>query len=250
MSEELWHRWARRWEAVQDAYVPGREAQFEVISHYIRDLHLGAEHRVLDLCCGAGSMAKTVLQNIPTARVTGVDADPWLLELARRTSDPSQTSWLRRDLRSSTWSDGINGPFCAVTFTTAAHWFDADELGTLYGQISNLLAPGGMLFVADIIPDFDTDLPLGRMSLSRVFAAQTCAQRSAESLAAFFADAKVEKDFAAWLTVGTTPSRSPRRFLSTCQHAGLMRSSGFERPMQIWRYDANAVLVAPIRLSN
>ncbi|MDN5915253.1 MAG: class I SAM-dependent methyltransferase [Pseudonocardia sp.] len=45
-----------------------------------------APGRLLDLACGPGSLARRAVRRFPGAEVVGVDFDPVMLELARRTT--------------------------------------------------------------------------------------------------------------------------------------------------------------------
>ncbi len=110
--------------------------------------------RVLDLCGGTGSISLRLVRRRPDAAVTLVDLDPALLRIARG-SLPDTVAVVQADLREAGWPSRIGRDFDAILTATALHWFAADELSTLYGQILDLLAPGGIFVNADHMPDDD-----------------------------------------------------------------------------------------------
>lgn len=243
----VWQRWADRWESFQSAYVPGREEQFGTVTSYLRQWCRPAP-RLLDLCCGPGSMGKRVLAQIPNSTTVGVDADPWLLEIARRTSDPRRAGWVYADLRAPGWSAtrGLTGGFDAVTLTTASHWFDDDVLAELYVQAAGLLVHGGPLVVVDLIPDVADAHGPARLPLARVLTAQSTASRASETWPEFWAAAACEPTFAGLLAERNRllPPRRAGRFRCLEDHAAALRAAGLGTVTQLWRRDASAVIAA------
>jgi SAM-dependent methyltransferase len=99
----------------------------------------GSGLRVLDLCCGPGSISRRVLERFSTASILAVDMDPAHLELGRRTLD-ERVEWMDADLRSREWATGLEpASFGDVLSATAVHWFQPEEVVALYRALAELL---------------------------------------------------------------------------------------------------------------
>lgn len=143
--------WLRRWDVQQEGYVPDREAMFGLMFDVVD--RLGATPGgLLDLACGPGSLARRAVRRFPGAEVVGVDFDPVMLELARRTTG-DDVSWVDADLSGPEWM-GLVGtaPFDAAVSATALHWIAADDLPAFAAALASVLRPGS------VFVDFDTVL--------------------------------------------------------------------------------------------
>ncbi|MEA4910036.1 MAG: class I SAM-dependent methyltransferase [Anaerolineaceae bacterium] len=142
--------WIDRWDRMQARYLVARNQRFETIAHLTAATQ-PSRLRVLDIGCGPGCLSARLLEKLPQAEVTGVDFDPVLLSLAglhlERFGD--QVKLVLADLRRPDWAQALTGSFHAVVSSTALHWLAADDLVALYGQISQLLYPGGIFLNAD-----------------------------------------------------------------------------------------------------
>ena len=243
----VWEAWAERWEAFQDAYVPCRSEQFGTVTSYLAQW-CGPGPRVLDLCCGPGSMGKRVLAESDASTVVGVDLDPWLLELARRTTDGRRATWAPADLRTPDWSRAVEpeGPFDAVTFTTATHWLEPRVLAEVYAEAARLLAGRGPLFVVDLIPDIADAHGRARLPVMRVLGAQASASRAGETWPQFWEAAAREPTFTTLLEERKRllPPRREGLFLSLDKHVEALHAAGLTTVTQLWRRDASAVIAA------
>jgi SAM-dependent methyltransferase len=99
--------------------------------------------RVLDLCCGTGQLARWL-----TAcgyEVTGLDGSEAMLELAKRNAPKAEL--VCSDARAFSFDE----PFEAVlsTFDSVNHFESLDDVRTVFGNVFQALAPGG-LFVFDV----------------------------------------------------------------------------------------------------
>jgi len=135
--------WVRRWELQQARHVPERKDTFALMLDVLH--RLGAiPGRVVDLGCGPGSLAERVLSRWPQAEVIGIDLDPVLLELGKRTLR-DRVRWIEADLRCPSWSQRLEGPpFDAALSATALHWLDPEHLGHLAGGLAARLRRGGV----------------------------------------------------------------------------------------------------------
>ena len=103
----------------------------------------GSKLRLLDLCCGTGSISKRALERFPAASILAVDNDPAHLELGRRALD-DRVEWRDADLRNQRWADDLDdASFDAVLSATAIHWFQPNEVVAMYGTLARLLRRGG-----------------------------------------------------------------------------------------------------------
>ena len=87
--------WLDRWDHQQELYMADREERFAVMADVIDAVIDRPDPLILDLGCGPGSTSVRMLDRLPGAEVVGLDADPFLLGLARRLRPPARAA-LRR----------------------------------------------------------------------------------------------------------------------------------------------------------
>ena len=131
-----------RWDAQQERYLPQREERFRIMLDVVGQQEETQRLRVLDLCCGTGSISRRVLERFPHASILAVDFDPAHLELGRL-SLGDRVEWQDADLRRDEWAAGLEGgSFDAILTATAIHWLQPGEIVTLYGTLARLLREG------------------------------------------------------------------------------------------------------------
>ena len=200
--------------------------------------------RVLDLCCGPGSISRRVLERFPDASILAVDMDPAHLELGRRTLG-DRVEWLDADLRNRDWAAGYEpGSFDAVLSATAIHWFQPDEVVTLYRVLAGLLREGGVFANADHMPV--TSEPIA--TLSEELLERWREPRLAEGEDYYAYRDALRED----ATLEPLVAEADRRFAE--EHPGMtapaafhreaLRVAGFSTADEIWRHLADAILVA------
>ncbi|WP_052720029.1 class I SAM-dependent methyltransferase [Actinoplanes rectilineatus] len=140
------------WDTVMTGFVPGLPALERVIGTVTEGLHGGPPTRVLDLGGGPGLLAERMAARWPGARVGLVDIDPVLLALAR-TALPGAVDVIDADLTAPAWTAAAGGGYDLVTAVMTVHYLDPAPIRTLYRAIRRVLAPGGLLVVADLMPD-------------------------------------------------------------------------------------------------
>jgi ubiquinone/menaquinone biosynthesis C-methylase UbiE len=103
---------------------------------------------VLDIGAGTGTLAIQIKERRPYARVTGLDADPEILAIARRKAADAG--------REVEFVEAFSNemPFTDASFDTAVstlffHHLDAESKEKTFAEIVRVLAPGGELHVAD-----------------------------------------------------------------------------------------------------
>ncbi|MEH1165048.1 class I SAM-dependent methyltransferase [Micromonospora sp. CPCC 205539] len=165
--------WQESWDRQQEAYLPDREHRFAAMLDAVDATVDGRPPRVLDLAGGTGTISLRALARFPTAEVTLVDLDPALLAIARA-SLADRATIVTADLSTPNWRSSLpHRDYDAVLTATALHWLPADRLSRLYGEINDVLRPGGIFVNADHMPD-DT-LP----ELTKRLAARAHSQRAA-----------------------------------------------------------------------
>jgi tRNA (cmo5U34)-methyltransferase len=106
---------------------------------------VGSNPRVLDLGAGTGILSATILERVPSARLTLLDASADMLRKAAARLAQCQPKILHRSLA----AELPPGPFDAVVSALAIHHLSDEEKRLLYGRILNVLSPGGLFANAE-----------------------------------------------------------------------------------------------------
>ncbi|WP_328969546.1 class I SAM-dependent methyltransferase [Streptomyces sp. NBC_00239] len=195
--------WVDRWDRQQETFLPEREAQFTALVDVVEETAGRPDPLVVDLGCGPGSIGVRLLRRIPAATVVSVDADPLLIELGRAAY--AGTEGLRFadvDLRDPDWAAalGLDRQPDAVLSTTALHWLAPDVLASLYGGLTTLLRPGGILVNCDELERDRTASPV-LSRLDRALLTRERARRArpdaADSWYGWWQEVQAEPAFAA-----------------------------------------------------
>ncbi len=120
---------------------------------------------VLDLGCGTGLELGYYFDTVPTARITGIDLAPGMLELLRdKFPDKSLTliagSYFDMPLE--------EGAFDAAVSVESLHHFTKEEKLPLYEKVRKALKPGGYLILTDFFAASDEEERLRRAELLRL----------------------------------------------------------------------------------
>ncbi len=146
---ELQHPEARSFEDVAELYERVRpEYPNEALTWLIERLGLGPESTVLDLGAGTGTLAIMAKQRQPLAEVTGLDADPEILEIARRKAREAAVE-IAFDEGLSTDLPYDDATFDRVLSTLFFHHLTRAEKETTLTEIHRVLRPDGELHIAD-----------------------------------------------------------------------------------------------------
>lgn len=140
-------------------FVPAREQQIELLCNLVPPT--GGMMQLLELCCGEGLLAEALLEHFPRANLTAYDGSPRMLErVARRLERFGERFSLRRfDLGQTDWREGT-ARYQAVLSSLAIHHLDAAAKQALYCDVLQMLLPGGVFLIADLV------LPLGEQALA------------------------------------------------------------------------------------
>jgi SAM-dependent methyltransferase len=111
-------------------------------------LEEGAE--VLDLACGHGRIANRLAQR--GASVTGLDATPLFLDVARRDARQRgvRAEYVEGDMRAIRWTDRFDA---VVSWFTAYGYFDDEQNRAVLAEVHRSLRPGGRFLVELIHKD-------------------------------------------------------------------------------------------------
>lgn len=230
--------------------MPERSTQLAVALDAVRGVLGRDPDRVLDLGTGTGTFARAALAAFPRCAVTGLDVDPFLLELGRRAYRGDGVHRVRADLRSPDWPEALSpdtagGPDAVVT-ATALHWLSTADLARVYAQVRDLLGPGGVLVDVDTVPPGDAASAVGRHALGRTLRAQPAARAGAPTWAGFWSEVEGVAAFGPLLEARSAAlgPRAPRVFVRAVENAAALRAAGFRDVGEVWRRDASAVVVA------
>jgi SAM-dependent methyltransferase len=144
--------WFQRWEAMQDGYIPKRQARFRLMLGY-PGLPKNARLNLLDLGCGPGSLSFCALDHFSNAHSVAVDSDPVLLKIGRGVSEnlSRRIQFIRADLRKRIFWESLDRKFDLVLSATALHWLSAGHLSQVYEHVFQVLKPGGWFMNSDHI---------------------------------------------------------------------------------------------------
>lgn len=247
-----WPSWLRRWDAQQEGYVPEREARFTAMLDALAAL-LPPAFVALDLACGPGSISQRLLARFPGARAVAVDIDPVMVAIGRGAlgTVDGRLRWVEADLADPGWLEAIGETQVdAVVSSTALHWLPLEPLTRLYGELSRLVRPGGVVLNADHMaygPGSPTAAQLSDSALDRVWTDEAFAARGIETAEQW------------WEAFGAEPEAPPllaeraRRFAGKQRqrsspdfdvHVAALREAGFREVDTIWQVLSDRILLA------
>lgn len=116
---------------------------------------------VLEIGHGPGGLAVRLARRLPTLRLTGLDIDPAMVELAEaraaREGLAGRVRFVEGDVAALPFGDAVFD--LVVSSFSVHHWSDP---GAGFGEIRRVLRPGGGAIVYDLHPRwtrFETDAP-------------------------------------------------------------------------------------------
>jgi trans-aconitate methyltransferase len=195
---------------------------------------------VLDLGGGPGVLAERMANRWPGAAVTLLDIDPVLLALARG-AVPDLVRTLDGDLSSPAWTTRAGDDYDLITTVMTLHYLPAVQARAFYDDARRVLAPGGLLVVADLMPD------------DRVASVMDALDPAEGEAAAELAWAQWWDGIAA--TASLRPllaeraamfgARPPAEFTASASwHVAAARAAGFAEAGILWRCGRHAALAA------
>lgn len=223
------------WDRVMTGFLPGLARLEEAIAT-AAEACAGVPRRVLDLGGGPGMAAGRMAARWPTARITLLDLDPVLLALARAAL-PGTVDVVDADVTAAPWGERCD----LITAVMTVHYLNAAQIRALYADALRALAPGGLLVIADLMPD--DDLP------SVMDALDPAPGEAAAELAwsRWWADLADSAEFAPLLAARAEVfrHRPPAGFTAGPRwHAAAARAAGFAEAGLLWRDGRHAALAA------
>ncbi len=131
-------------------FVPDREVQLATICQM--DPATDEPFNVHELGCGAGLLARALLERFPACTVYGYDGSPAMLDHARRTLAPfgKRFQGAHFDLAASDWRTPPF-PVRAVVSSLVIHHLDGPQKQQVFRDMYHLLQAGGALVIADVV---------------------------------------------------------------------------------------------------
>jgi len=107
---------------------------------------------IVELCCGEGLLAGALLERFPSCTIYGYDGSPAMLDRARRHLAQYGARFQTKlfALADRAWRTA-DRPVHAVVSSLAIHHLDGQQKQELFRDIYQLLAPGGVFAIADVI---------------------------------------------------------------------------------------------------
>ena len=112
----------------------------------VREVLEGGPGEVLDLGCGSGTLAIAIAAAPGLHRVTGIDGDPEILDMARAKPGSNAIEWVEGLADELPFDDGS---FDRVVTSLLLHHLEPPVKRAALAEARRVLRPGGRLHVAD-----------------------------------------------------------------------------------------------------
>lgn len=126
--------------------MPGVQMEIEVVQKLVKRIK-SRSPRVLDVGCGLGFWLKQVVAVRPQAICVGQDGSAAMLASAKENFDAMgvKATWCESDFNNADWVKSLPaGKFDIIVSGLAIHHSQDVDKKRIYGQIFDLLAPGGL----------------------------------------------------------------------------------------------------------
>ncbi|MEU8816149.1 class I SAM-dependent methyltransferase [Actinoplanes sp. NPDC048796] len=232
-------RWRSTWDEVMTGFVPGLAGLESAIAATVEAVRGGSPRRCLDLGGGPGVLAERMAARWPGCDVAMVDLDPVLLSLARAAG----VSVIEADLDSASWAAHAGGGHDLVTSVMTVHYLPPAAIRALYRRCRRVLAPGGLLVVADLMPDD------GLPSVMRAMDPAPGEAAAEMAWVRWWNDLSQAQEFGPLMAARADVFRDrvPANFAGDVSwHLTAARDAGFAEAGLIWRDGRHAALAAQI----
>jgi SAM-dependent methyltransferase len=234
-------RWRSSWDDVMAGFLPASASCETALTAVAEAVCGGHPARVLDLGGGPGVFAQRMAERWPTSQVGVVDIDPVLLALTAAGTE-GLVDIHHADLEGS-WPEHVAGAgfYDVLTSIMTVHYLTEDQVLAFYRAARSLLRPGGLLAVADLMPE--TGLP-GVMSRLHPAAGEAAAGMAWTQ---WWAELRAHERLQPLIREREAifNRRVPTEFTPPVQwHQDAARRAGFTEAGVVWRWGAHAALVA------
>ena len=151
MNDQSWTEESSQYFIDYAAYfVPDRVVQLDTICQLIPAQP--EPFHVVELCCGEGLLARSLLERFSACRLHGYDGSSTMLDKARTTLQPFGERFTLHtfDLAAAGWRS-FPWPVQAVVSSLAIHHLGGHQKRELYHDLYRLINPGGAVIIADLI---------------------------------------------------------------------------------------------------
>ena len=121
--------------------------------------------RILDLGCGTGLELGYYLERVPTARITGIDLAPGMLETLRKKFPGKDISLILGSYFTVPFGENV---YDAAVSVESLHHFTKEEKIPLYAKLKTALKPGGYFILTDYFSLSDEEETNHRQELIRL----------------------------------------------------------------------------------
>jgi len=142
--EQIFNKIAQKYDLFNDIITFGMHRQWKRFVARQADLH--AEQNCLDLCCGTGDIAREVLRQYPSSKVTGLDFSEEMLNIAESKNNNEITVQYIP-------GDAMNIPFQYTAFDAVTIGYgmrNVQNISQFLREILRVLKPGGVLVSLDV----------------------------------------------------------------------------------------------------
>ena len=142
--EQMFNKIAQKYDLFNDIITFGMHRQWKRFVARQTDLH--AEQSCLDLCCGTGDIAREVLRQYPSSKVTGLDFSEKMLNIAKsKNTIEINVQYLPGDAMNIPFQDSM---FDAVTIGYGMR--NVQNISQFLREILRVLKPEGVLISLDV----------------------------------------------------------------------------------------------------
>jgi tRNA (cmo5U34)-methyltransferase len=130
-------------------FVPDREEQIDT---FYRLLPLDRPLRLLELSCGDGTLAETLLTRLPQVELRGLDLSVEMrAQAAQRCARFGERFAVAEyNIAAPDWRTAVP-TYDAILSSLAIHHLDGPGKAALYADLFRMLRPGGLLIIADLV---------------------------------------------------------------------------------------------------
>ena len=142
--EQMFNKIAQKYDLFNDIITFGMHRQWKRFVARQTDLH--DEQSCLDLCCGTGDIAREVLRQYPSSKVTGLDFSEEMLNIAEsKNTSEIAVKYVPGDAMNIPFQDAV---FDAVTIGYGMR--NVQDISQFLREILRVLKPEGVLVSPDV----------------------------------------------------------------------------------------------------